>query len=235
MNMRILAVVLALGALFSPLAAQGSSEAWLLPFAAAYQPSVSAFNAAFAAAGLPGARARHYGWGIELRSLVSGVLIGPMYFHTGDAVAGDSFSLSTASDGILGTVGIKIAPFSFLAIVPQLGVGGINQSYTICQRSGDVALPDLLGDPGRSAVLSPGMKLGGLGALELDLSATVASGTYGLSLRGGYLYSPFRLDWRLNGGSSITGVPDTKLGGPFFSAGIVIMPAPEVQTTGGFQ
>jgi hypothetical protein len=145
-------------------------------------------------------------------------------------VSNTDYELRTETSGILGIAGLHLAPLQFLSVVPQLGLGGISQSFSIRERSGDVPLPELLQDPGRSAVLSPGMKFGGLAALELDLAATLASGRYGLSLRGGYLYSPFTLDWRLPGGASVTGVPDTKLAGPFFSAGVVFMPAPEVET-----
>ena len=107
----------------------------------------------------------------------------------------------------------------------MVGVGGLSQSFSIRDQSGDVALPDLLNGQGRTVTLSPGMKLAGLAALELGLTVNTGSGRYGLALRGGYIYSPFNLTWRLANGSRLTEVPRTHLGGPFVTLGINIMPA----------
>jgi hypothetical protein len=224
MRISTLALFIALAA--APLAAQ---EAWLIPFAAGFSPDVGGFNTAFADAGLPRTATRQYGWGIELRSYVAGLLIGPLYFRTWDDAESNDYQLRADATGILGAVGLRIAPFSFLTIVPQLGVGGVNQSFTIREKSGATPLPDLLADPGRTVTISPGMKLAGLAALELGASFATDAGRYGLALRGGYLYSPSRLDWRLSNGAPLTGTPASRIAGPFISAGILLMPAPSVE------
>jgi hypothetical protein len=187
-------------------------------------------NSRFAAGSIPQLSERQFGWGIELRTLVSGILFGPLYMRSWAEASDSSYGVRTDATSLFGTAGIKIAPFPFFTIVPSIGVGGLNQSYSIHERSGDVALPDLLGDPGRTVTFSPGMRLAGLAALELCLSVNTTAGRYGLALRGGYVYSPFNLTWRLGSGSRLTDVPATHLGGPFVSAGIALMPAPVTES-----
>ncbi len=89
----------------------------------------------------------------------------------------------TESSGIFGEVGFKIAPFSFLTIVPMVGVGGLTQTFNIRARSQDVNFDSLLIAPGQNASITSGMKLAGLAALELGLTATTTSGSYGVALR----------------------------------------------------
>ena len=211
--------------------AQDSPEGWVVPFAAAYQPNVSGFNAAFDAKGLPEARTRHFGWGVEVRSLVSGLLIGPLFFRTWDDVETDSWQLRTDATGILGEVGYKISPLPMLTIVPMLGVGGLSESFNLRRKSLDIEIGELLGNPGQSASIQSGMKLAGMAALELGLSASTGGGRYGMAARAGYLYSPMNVGWHLANGARILNPPGGNLGGPFFSLGVLIMPAAQTTTT----
>jgi hypothetical protein len=220
-----------LAAVAAPVRAQDSPEGWLVAFAAAYQPDVSGFNAKFSQYGIPEARVRHYGWGIEVRSLVSGFLIGPLFFRTWDDTDNGSFQLRTDATGIFGEAGLKLAPAKFLTFVPMLGLGGLSQSFNIRpEKTDNLKLDSLLMSPGRTATISPGMKLAGLAALELDLTAGTNTGRYGVALRAGYMYSPFALNWHLSNGADIVDAPATHIGGPFFSAGILLLPA--AQTAG---
>lgn len=203
-----------------------AQEGWLIPFAAAYQPDVGEFNSIFSRHGVPAAT-RQFGWGIEIRSLTGEFLVGPLFFRTWNDASNTSFQLRSEATGIFGEIGMKLTPFRFLSLVPMIGIGGFNQSFTIRERSGEKTLDSLIEHPGRVVGLSPGIKFGGLAALELDLIAKTRSGNYGLALRAGYLYSPVELVWRQSNGSGVTGVPDTKLGGPFFSAGLLLMPEPQ--------
>ena len=108
--MRITLMVLFLAVLAAvPARAEDSPEAWLIPFAAAYQPSVSGFNAKFAERGMPEASSRHFGWGLELRSLTGSFLVGPLFFKTWDNAENDSFQLRTDATGIFGEMGFKLA------------------------------------------------------------------------------------------------------------------------------
>jgi hypothetical protein len=227
--MRITLVVLFLAVLAAvPARADSSPEAWLIPFAVAYQPSVSDFNTKLAGQGWPEARSRHFGWGLELRSLTGSFLVGPLFFRTLDDVENDSFQLRTSATGIFGELGIKLAPVSFLTIVPMLGIGGLSQSFGLCEKSsGSVPFDSLL----RTASFSSGMQLTGMGALELGFAVTTKAGRFGLALRGGYLYSPFSPTWRLANGAQVSDAPDARLGGPFFSAGLLLMPAAQAATT----
>jgi hypothetical protein len=229
--MRKLAVLAVFFLVGSRLMAQGSPEGWVIPFAAAYQPNVAGFNAAFNAENLPEARARHFGWGVEVRSLVSGLLVGPMFFRTWDDVETDSWQLRTDATGILGEVGYKISPLPLLTIVPMLGVGGLSESFNFRKRSRDIELGELLADPGQNAVIQSGMKLAGLAALELGLSVSTGGGRYGIAARAGYLYSPLNIGWHLANGASVLDTPDGHLGGLFFSLGLLIMPAAQTTTT----
>jgi len=208
------------------LAASGAAqEAWLVPFAAAYMPDVAGFNRKFAANSVPEAEPRHYGWGIEVRSVVSGMLVGPMYFRTWDDADDADFHLRTEASGIFALAGLKLQPFPFLSVVPTVGLGGLSQSYSIRAKTGDIKFEELLLDPGQTATLLSGMKASGLGALELGLAASTEGGRYGVALRAGYLYSPLSVTWHLPNGARILDTPRARFGGPFFSLGVLVMPA----------
>ena len=157
-----------------------------------------------------------------------GLLVGPLFFRTWDDVENDCFQLRTDATGIMGEAALKVPLFGFLTVVPMVGLGGLSQSFAIRERTGKLSLDSLLGAPGRTASVSPGMKLAGLAALELDLAVRTVSGRYGVALRGGYLYSPVGLTWRLSNGAEVTGTPKAHLGGPFFSVGLLILPEPQV-------
>ena len=226
--MRIMLIVLLLVAAVPALAAD-SPEAWLIPFAAAYQPPVGGFNSAFASHGMPEARDRHFGWGLELRTLTRSFLVGPLFFKTWDDVDDGSHHLRTDATGIFGEVGVRLAPASFLTIVPLLGVGGLSQSFGMRVRRDSIWLDSLLIDAPDNVSLSAGTKLAGMGALELGLIANSNSGRIGIALRGGYLYSPFSPTWRIVNGAVVRNAPNDHLGGWFFSVGLLLMP--QAQTT----
>jgi hypothetical protein len=227
-KLAIFAVVCLAG---SGLMAQDSPEGWVIPFAAAYQPNVAGFNARFAESDLPQARTRHFGWGIEVRSLVSGLLVGPLFFKTWDDVENADYQLRSDATAIFGEVGLKIAPLPLLTIVPMLGVGGLSESYSFRKKTGEIEFEELLGNPGQNAVIQSGMKLAGLAALELGLSVNTGGGSYGLAVRGGYLYSPVNVGWHLANGARILDTPGGHLGGLFFSLGLLIIPAAQTATT----
>ncbi len=223
--MRITIIVLLLAATLPALAAN-SPEAWLIPFAAAYQPPVAGFNSRLESHDLPASRSRHFGWGIELRTLTgSSLLLGPLFFKTWDDVDNGSYRLRTDATGIFGEAGLRLAPFSFMTIVPMIGVGGLSQSFNLRESAGDsINIDTLFSNVHGSLSLSSGMKIGGMAALELGLAANSGSGRIGITFRGGYLYSPFRPTWRVANGPIVGGTPDDRLGGWFFSVGLLLMP-----------
>jgi hypothetical protein len=147
-----------------------------------------------------------------------------------DATENDSLLLSSTETGLFGEVGIKLAPFKFLTIVPLLGVGGLSQSYSMGRNTAYVEFDTLLGGNHWSTTLSSGTKLAGMGALEIGLLAQTSAGQVGLTLRGGYLYSPFAPSWRAPNGAAVTDAPDMRLGGPVATVGFVWLPA--AQTVG---
>lgn len=222
--------VLLLVSLVAVTAVSLGQEAWIVPFAAAYEPNLAGFNSGFAANGLPQAASRHYGWGLELRSLVGPLLVGPLFYRTWDDAENDSFQLRTEAWGIFATAGPKLIPLPFFSIVPMLGLGGLSQSFNIRTDKGDIRFDSLLARPGQSATMLSGMKPTGLAALELGLSAITDGARYGVTLRGGYVYSPFAVTWHQPGGARITNTPAGRFGGPFYSIGVLI--APTAQVTG---
>jgi len=226
--MRIMLIVLSFASVVPALAAS-SPEAWLIPFAAAYQPPVSGFNSAFANHGMPEAQSRHYGWGLELRTVTGSFLVGPLFFKTWDDVENSSYHLRTDATGILGEAGVKLAPASFLTIVPMLGVGGLSQSFGVRNKTDSLVFNAPIWNVPENLSLSTGMKLAGMAALELGLIADSKSGRIGVALRGGYLYSPFTTTWHLASGAAVKNAPADRLGGLFFSAGLLLMP--QAQTT----
>jgi len=225
--MRIILTALLLAAA-GPTSAADTPEAWLIPFAAAYQPPVSGFNSAFASHGMPAARGRHFGWGLELRTFTGSFLVGPLFFKTWDDVDSSMYHLRTEATGIFGEMGLRLTPASFLTIVPLLGIGGLSQSFGLRENTDDIGFDTLFDHAPANLSLSAGTKLAGLGALEIGLSASSSSGRIGVALRGGYLYSPFTPTWRLSNGAALRGAPDDRLGGLFFSAGLLLMPQAQV-------
>jgi hypothetical protein len=219
-------LIVLLVAAAAPALAADSPEAWLIPFAAAYQPPVSGFNTAFAYNGMPTARSRHFGWGLELRTVTGSFLVGPLYFKTWDDVEDNShhYHLRTDATGIFGETGVKLAPVSFLTIVPMLGVGGLSQSFGLREKTDNIGFDTLFGNVPENLSLTTGMKLAGMGALELGLVANSTSGRIGIALRGGYLYSPFSPSWRIVNGAAVADAPGDHLGGWFFSVGLLLMP-----------
>jgi hypothetical protein len=214
-----------------PAPAQDAPEGWLIPYAFAWQPPVAGFNSAFAGVGAPGARARHFGWGIELRSHIgSGFLLGPMFFSTSDKVANDSFQLTTNATGLFGELAYRIGIADIVSIVPMVGVGGLSQSFHVRRDPADMSLEELLRSREAQVDVGTKMKLTGLAALELGLAANTKAGRFGIALRGGYLYSPFEPDWRSGSGGRVTGTPGGTLKGPFASVGLLFLPAAEVNS-----
>lgn len=206
-------------------------EAWLVPFGCAFEHDIQEFNQVFVRNNLPEFSRRIYGWGVELRSLAGGnILIGPMYFRVQEQVRNDSFQLRTETWSIMGEAGLKLPIFGFMTVTPMIGLGGVQPAFQVKQLKGDVELDSLLKAPGRMASFSPGIKLAGLAALEISLNLPTKAGKYGVALRGGYLYSPFALRWCLPDGSEVRGAPDSRIRGFWVSAGLTLIPAPEVET-----
>jgi len=227
-------LLLFLLALLLPTVPARAQEGWLVPFAAAYQPDLAGFRQAFQRNKLPLPAERQYGWGIELRSLVGGFLVGPMYLRTWSDEENEGFQLRSEANAIIGQAGFKIAPANWFSVVPMLGLGGLNQSLHIRRsRTGDLPLDSLLGSPGRNATIESGLKLTGLAALELGVAVPVEAGSYGVSARVGYLYSPLDPGWHLANGARITDATRAGLRGPFITIGLLIIPGAEV-TTGSF-
>lgn len=216
----------------TPLLAEESPEGWLIPFGCAFQPDISGIKEVFARHNLPVPGERLYGWGCEIRSLVSrNILIGPLFFTTWDEVRTDSFQLRTEALGLMAEAGLKLELLDFLTVVPMLGLGGVKESFSLRRLGGSVNFDSLLVAPGQNASISPGFKATGLAALELGLAFNTNAGRFGVALRGGYLYSPLELVWRLANGSEVTGVPRSLIRGPFYSAGILFMPAAQTAQT----
>ncbi|MFO7675204.1 MAG: hypothetical protein R6X12_02640 [bacterium] len=221
----LLALVLALAA---PAAAQ---EGWLVPFAAAYQPGLAGFRSAFSRHELPLPAERQFGWGVELRTLVNGFLLGPLYLRTWSDTETGEFHLRSEASAVMGEVGFQLSPAGWLSLIPMVGVGGLSQSLHLRSRTGELPLEELLGNPGQDAGIVSGLKFAGLAAIELGLAAPTESGRYGVAARIGYLYSPLDPTWHLANGSRITGAPRTGLRGPFLTLGLLIMPSAEVATS----
>jgi len=231
--MRIAILLTAFTLFFGLTAPTRAQEAWLVPFAVGYRPELTGFREAFSRSSqnLPQPAENQLGWGIEIRSLASGFLLGPMYMRTWSDAESDSWRLRTESNALFGTLGYKLSPTTWLSVVPMLGVGGISQSLHLRARTGDLPLDTLLLGPGQDADIGTGLKFAGLASFELGLAFPTSSGSYGLSTRLGYIYSPLRPDWHLASGGRLRDAPTTGQRGPFVSIGLLVIPAPEVSTT----
>jgi len=225
-------IVAALACCAGAARAEESPEGWLIPFACAFEPDIAGINSIFARHNLPQAGSRLYGWGCEIRSLTGrNLLFGPLFFTTWNEAGNDSFQLRSDVLGLMAEAGLKLQLLDFLTVVPMLGLGGVRESFTLRKRTGPVNIDSLLAAPGQNATISPGFKATGLAALELGLAFNTQAGRFGLALRGGYVYSPLELVWRLANGSEVTGVPRSLIRGPFYSVGILLLPAAQTTQT----
>lgn len=227
-----LGLVLLLAPAGTVTAAESGPEGWLIPFAFGWRPPVAGFNAVFRNNAVPETRQNHFGWGVELRSLVGGgMLAGPMYFNTTDEAGNDSFQLRVNSTGIFGEIAYRLEIARVILVVPMVGVGGLGQKYHLRRRVGERTLEELLQSRESQVDINSAMKLAGMAALELGLTANTRAGRFGVALRGGYLYSPFDPDWRSGTGERIRNTPAGTLRGPFVSVGLLLLPAAEVSAT----
>lgn len=220
-------ILLVLAAFPGPARAQ---EGWLVPFAVAHQPDLAGFRSTLADHGLPQPAERQFGWGIALRSLTGGFLLGPMYLRSWSDTETPTWQLRSEANALFGELGYKLAPAGWLTIVPMLGLGGLSQSLNLRSRTGELPLDSLLRSPGRDASIRTGLKLAGLASLELGLAVPTGTGSYGLTVRGGYFYSPVAPGWHLANGTRLTNAPTTSLRGPFLTIGLLILPAPDIST-----
>ncbi len=230
---KLIGLLIAFAALAAAASSEEGPEGWLIPFAMAWRPPVAGFNRVLAGAGAPGARTDHFGWGMELRSLVGGnFLVGPLFFTSADEAHNDSFHLRVASTGVFGELGYRIGIARVITIVPMVGLGGLDQRWHLRRATPDgISLDSLLRRPESQVDFATKMKLTGMAALEIGFAASTDAGRFGLALRGGYLYSPFAPVWRTGTGSRVTGTPDVRLAGPFASVGLLFLPAAEVASS----
>ena len=154
-------------------------------------------------------------------ALVNHLLIGGEGFGGSSTVESESVKTSYSVGGGFFNLGYVLPVLKAVNIYPIVGVGGVGHSLSFRPRLFDVTFSDLLRNPSRVSSISAGSF-----ALNFSLAIHIVepfkgAPFVGFFLRGGYIYSLNKADWKLEDGGEILGGPEANLSFPFATFGII--------------
>lgn len=113
---------------------------------------------------------------------------------------------------LMPTLGYTFRPTERLRVYPEVGIG-VEAALLDIGASGQTAsFEGVLSSPDRSATLARGSLVTRIGA-GADYKLTGPDGQARLGLQAGYALPALSGDWELSGGSTLSGGPDSTLGG----------------------
>ncbi|MBS4016522.1 MAG: PDZ domain-containing protein [Candidatus Latescibacteria bacterium] len=185
-----------------------------------FGPGVTMFkygelNALFANQGFDAINSRQFtfgggGWGQTGRVRLGGHGMGG-----GQTLVNDSVSVEVGYGVGFFEIGYSLINAKHFIFTPMLGIGGGGLGMKIIARYPPASIDSLLSYPGGQSQVS----MGGL-AMYPGLAIDIPISFVGLSLKGGYIWSPISSGWIHEGFGAIRG-PDINLSGPFASFGIM--------------
>ncbi|MFB6229666.1 MAG: hypothetical protein ABEL04_00795 [Salinibacter sp.] len=120
--------------------------------------------------------------------------------------------VSLAGFRLMPTLGYTFRPTQRLRVYPEVGIG-VEAALLDIGASGEASnFEGVLSDPGRSATLARGSLVARIGA-GADYKLTGPDGQARLGVQAGYALPALSSDWELSGGSTLSGGPDSTLGG----------------------
>lgn len=150
------------------------------------------------------------GWGQSGRVRLGGYGMGG-----GKTLVNDSVSVEVGYGVGFFEVGYSLINARHFMLTPLLGIGGGGLGMKIIARYPPASVDSLLSYPGGQSQIS----MGGL-AMYPGLAIDIPISFVGLSLKGGYIWSPINSGWTHEGFGAIRG-PNINLNGPFASLGIM--------------
>ena len=107
-----------------------------------------------------------------------------------------------------------------LLVYPLLGVGGGAMQFAITPNAG-TTFSDVVNNPARMSTLTTtSMTIALRGGVTYMLRSRRPNGGMALGVRGGYVFTPFRSDWRNGETSTVSGGPALSTKGPEISISI---------------
>lgn len=152
------------------------------------------------------------GWGQPGRIRIGGFGIGGA-----KTVSNDSLDIEVGYGAGFFELGYAIVNERNFMLTPLVGIGGGGLSMKITPKyNRPTSLAGLINSPWGVAKVSKG----GI-AMYPGLAIDIPFGFVGITLKGGYMWSPMNGPWTLENLGSIGNQPDLKLNGPFATAGIM--------------
>jgi membrane-associated protease RseP (regulator of RpoE activity) len=151
------------------------------------------------------------GWGQAGRVRIGGYGIGGT-----QTISNDTLHIENAFGAGFFELGYSVVSENHLLITPLLGIGGGGISMKITPLLyNPISLDYVLSHPGGVAKVSKGGLM-----MYPGLSIDIPISFVGLSLKGGYMWSPLTGSWMMEDFGKING-PDLKLSGPFASLNVM--------------
>ncbi len=152
------------------------------------------------------------GWGQGKRIRIGGYGIGGA-----KTVSNDSLDIEVGYGAGFFELGYAIVNGRNFMLTPLVGIGGGGLSMKITPKyNRPTSLAGLINSPWGVAKVSKG----GI-AMYPGLAIDIPFGFVGITLKGGYMWSPMNGPWTLENLGSIGNQPDLKLNGPFATVGIM--------------
>ncbi len=178
-------------------------------------PTVDSINAVFKAHNLPELSGQQFtlggcGWGGDK------IVLGGSGFGGMEVVENDSMQVQASYGGGFFEAGYVLPIASFLRVRPILGLGGTGYDLKLRPKLGDVSFDSLLAHPGRTSSIS-GAGFSVMGALGITIPIQFIA----LDFKGGYIFSPSKVNWELDDGSNLLMGPYFKADGVFVTVSIL--------------
>lgn len=186
-----------------------------------FGPGVTMFkydrlNAMFARHGLDTLKNRQFVFGGGGWGQVGRVRLGGYGLGGGLTVDNDTVSVDVSYGVGFFEVGYALINAKHFMLTPLLGIGGCGLDMKISKLHPITNIDSLLSDPGGKIQVSKG----GF-AMYPGLAIDIPISFVGLSLKGGYIWSPMMSAWTQEGSAIKTNDPEVNLSGPFASLGIM--------------
>jgi len=128
----------------------------------------------------------------------------------------DSISAELVYSGGFFEAGYFINIFKGIGIKPAVGIGGTTLKLKLRPVLGDVNFGDLLDKPARTSEVKYATF-----SVAPSVSILIPIEFVALEIKGGYMYSPFAGEWKLEDGANLRNAPSINPSGVFASAGLL--------------
>ena len=159
-----------------------------------------------------------WGFGGGGYAIIDRVVIGGSGWGSSQTVGSNDLRATVEISGAEFDLGYVLYSQRHLLVAPVLGIGGSGYTIELQKISGmPPTFDSLLQNPGYTSKVSFSSL-----TLSPQLMVTVPISFVGVSLRGGYCYTPMNPQWELKGGSKLAQGPAISKGMPFVTLNVAI-------------